>query len=143
MDSVSIRPMSEGDLGAAEHAAAVTFLEGDRLNRMADEPEPQPPTPDQSRRWVEQIGYLLSVDPQGCWVAERDGEIVGFAVSQNRGPLWYLATYGVLPSEQGKGVGQRLMDAVLAHADGRPGLFSSTVHPAATRRYRLTSDPES
>jgi hypothetical protein len=29
------------------------------------------------------------------------------------------------------------MDAVLAHADGRPGMFSSSVHPGATRRYRL------
>lgn len=29
------------------------------------------------------------------------------------------------------------MDAALAYADGRPGIFSSSVHPGATRRYRL------
>ncbi|GGU73265.1 hypothetical protein GCM10010211_43910 [Streptomyces albospinus] len=29
------------------------------------------------------------------------------------------------------------MDAALAHADGRAGIFSSSVHPGATRRYRL------
>jgi hypothetical protein len=42
-----------------------------------------------------------------------------------------------VPGEQGTGIGRRLMDAVLAHAGGRPGLFVSTVHPGATRRYRL------
>ena len=32
----------------------------------------------------------------------------------------YLATYGVLPGRQGKGIGKRLMDAVLRHAGNRP-----------------------
>jgi hypothetical protein len=43
----------------------------------------------------------------------------------------------VLPDHQRRGIGRELLDASLAHADGRPGLFSSTVHPGATRRYRL------
>lgn len=81
--------------------------------------------------------YFLEIDPQGCWVAIDDEQVVGFAISQNRDRLWYLATYGVLPSSQGRGIGKRLLDAVLAHADGRRGMFSSTVHPGATRRYRL------
>lgn len=129
--------MSPDDLHAAERAAAVTFLEADRLGRRVDEPEPEPPSPADSRRWIELIGYFLSVDPEGCRVAEDAGDIVGFAISQNRGARWFLATYGVLPGRQGTGIGKRLMDAVLAHADGRPGLFSATVHPGATRRYRL------
>ena len=67
-----------------------------------------------------------------------DGDrVIGVAISQNRERLWYLATYSVLPGGQGLGTGRRLMDAVLAHAAGRPGMFISTVHPAATRRYRL------
>ncbi len=80
--------------------------------------------------------HFLDVDPEGCLVAVDGPEIVGFAISQNRDRLWYLATYGVLPDRQGHGIGKRLMDAVLAHADGRPGMFSSSVHPGATRRYR-------
>jgi GNAT superfamily N-acetyltransferase len=137
MDPVHVRRMTRDDLAAAERAAAVTFLEGDRLSRRASEPEPEPPTQEQSRRWIERMGHFLSVDPDGCWIAEEGRDVVGFAISQNRGGLWYLATYGVLPGRQGKGIGKRLMDAVLAHAGDRPGLFSATVHPGATRRYRL------
>src|SRR5262249_45268076 len=48
-----------------------------------------------------------------------------------------LATYGVLPSHQGRGIGKRLMAAVLDHAGARAGIFSSSTHPGATRRYRL------
>lgn len=81
--------------------------------------------------------YLLAVDSGGCWVAADEHEVVGFAISQNRERFWFLATYGGLPDHQGTGIGKRLMDAVLRHADGRQGMFSSTVHPGATRRYRL------
>ncbi|GHA08035.1 hypothetical protein GCM10010329_33470 [Streptomyces spiroverticillatus] len=83
------------------------------------------------------MGHFLATDPEGCWVAVEDGtdRVVGFALSQNRGPLWLLITYGVLPGLQGKGIGKRLMDAVLAHAGDRPGMFISTIHPGATRRY--------
>ncbi|MGC5562926.1 GNAT family N-acetyltransferase [Streptomyces sp. FR-108] len=137
MESVRIRPMAEDDLPGTERASAVTFLEGDRLTRRVSEPEPEPRSAEASRRWIERMRFFLSIDPGGCWVAEDAGDIVGFAISQNRGPIWYLATYGVLPGRQGKGVGSRLLDAALAHADERPGLFSSTVHPGATRRYRL------
>jgi GNAT superfamily N-acetyltransferase len=71
-----------------------------------------------------------------AWTADGD-DIVSFAISQNCERLWYLATYGVLPGHQGRGIGKCLIDAVLGHAGDRPGLFSSTVHPGATRRYRL------
>ncbi|GHF54025.1 hypothetical protein GCM10010359_65530 [Streptomyces morookaense] len=129
--------MQESDLPAAERASAVTFLEADRLGRRAGEPEVQPRPASGTQQWIDRMRYFLSVDPGGCWVATDAGAVVGFAVSQNRGRLWYLATYGVLPGHQGKGIGKRLLDVVLVHAEGRRGLFSSTVHPAATRRYRL------
>ncbi|WP_414166512.1 N-acetyltransferase family protein [Streptoverticillium reticulum] len=141
MDSVQVRPLQESDLPAAERASAVTFLAADRLARRACEPEAEPRSASGSQQWIDRMRYFLTVDPGGCWAAVDEavdgGAVVGFAVSQNRGRLWYLATYGVLPGRQGKGIGKRLMDAVLAHAEGRRGLFSSTVHPAATRRYRL------
>jgi GNAT superfamily N-acetyltransferase len=100
-------------------------------------PEPQPRTTEGSLQWIDRMRHFLALDPDGCWVATDGDDIVGFAISQNREGLWYLATYGVLTAYQGRGLGRRLMDVVLAHAGDRPGLLSSTVHPGATRRYRL------
>jgi hypothetical protein len=88
-------------------------------------------------QWIRRIGHSLDADPGGCWLAEDAGRIVGFAISQNRDDVWFLATYGVRNECQGRGVGKRLLDGVLAHAGERGGLFSSTTHPGATRRYRL------
>uniref|UniRef100_UPI002F90FBC7 GNAT family N-acetyltransferase n=1 Tax=Streptomyces antimycoticus TaxID=68175 RepID=UPI002F90FBC7 len=141
MDAVQVRPMREGDLPSAERASAVTFFAADRDTRRVSDPEPEPRSAVASQQWIDRMRFFLSVDPQGCWVAvdttANPRTVVGFAVSQNRGDLWYLATYGVLPSHQGQGIGKRLMDTVLNHADGRAGIFSSSVHPGATRRYRL------
>jgi GNAT superfamily N-acetyltransferase len=129
--------MREDDLHPAERTSAVTFFEADRRSRQVGGPELQPRSASASQQWIERVRFFLTVDPEGCWVATRGNEIIGFAISQNRGSCWFLATYGVLPGHQGMGIGKRLMDAVLAHANGRPGMFSSTVHPGATRRYRL------
>ena len=137
VDQVVLRPVLDTDLAALEQVSEEAFLEADRLSRRAVEPEPEPRSPVASRAWMDRMRFLIATDPGGCWVAEDDGHPVGFAFSQNRGHLWYLATYGVLPGHQGAGVGKALMDVVLEHAAGRPGLFSSTVHPGATRRYRL------
>ncbi|MEV6205821.1 GNAT family N-acetyltransferase [Kitasatospora sp. NPDC051914] len=141
MESVLVRPMREDDLASVERASAVTFFEAERSTRRVSDPEARPRSAVASQQWIDRMRYYLGVDPGGCWVAvaEESGasEVVGFAVSQNRGPLWILATYGVLPSHQARGIGKRLMDAALRHADGRPGIFSSSVHAGATRRYRL------
>ncbi|MFE0020205.1 GNAT family N-acetyltransferase [Amycolatopsis sp. NPDC059021] len=137
MDHVVVRPMAVADLARAERTSSETFYVADQLSRRVSEPEPQPRDAAGAEKWIARMRYYLDVDPAGCWVAEDDGAIVGFAISQNRGRFWYLATYGVLPDRQGGGIGKRLMDAVLAYADGRQGMFSSTVHPGATRRYRL------
>ncbi|WP_433656115.1 GNAT family N-acetyltransferase [Nocardia sp. CA-128927] len=137
MDCVAVRLMCADDLPGAERTSDAVFLDSDRRDRRVSEPEPEPRSEAVSKRWIDRMRYFLEVDPQGCWVAVDGERIVGFAISQNRDRLWYLATYGVLPRVQGQGVGKRLLDAVLAHADGRQGMFSSSVHPGATRRYRL------
>lgn len=137
MTSAEVRLLDVNDLPKAERASDVIFLDGDRRDRRVSEPEPEPRSEAASKKWLDRMRYFLHLDPEGCWVAVEGEDIVGFAISQNRDRLWYLATYGVLPDRQGQGIGRRLMDAALSHADGRAGIFSSTVHPAATRRYRL------
>jgi GNAT superfamily N-acetyltransferase len=142
MDAVKVRLMREEDLKSTEQASAVTFLEAELSTRRVSDPEVEPRTVAASKQWIDRMSYFLSVDPEGCWIAveerlQKVDRTVGFAISQNRDRLWFLATYGVLPSRQGQGIGRRLIDAALAHAAGRPGIFSSSVHPGATRRYRL------
>lgn len=137
MTSTEVRLLDVDHLPKAERASDVVFLDSDRRDRRVSEPEPERRSEAASKKWIDRMRYFLDIDPEGCWVAVEGDDVVGFAISQNRDRLWYLATYGVLPNRQGRGIGKRLMDAVLAHADGRPGLFSSTVHPGATRRYRL------
>jgi ribosomal protein S18 acetylase RimI-like enzyme len=129
--------MLHADLEETERASDALFLDADRRSLRVGEREPLPRSPAARAQWIERIRHFLDVDPAGCWVADQGGDIVGFAISQNRDKLWFLATYGVLTGRQGAGIGKHLLDAALAHADGRPGLFSSTTHPGATRRYRL------
>jgi GNAT superfamily N-acetyltransferase len=129
--------MRPDDVEAAERASAVTFFEGDRLSRRVSEPDVQPRSAMVARRWIDRMRYFVTEDPGGCWAAVDGDDLIGFAISQNREDFWFLATYGVLPRHQGRGIGKCLMDAVLAHANGRQGMFISTVHPGATRRYRL------
>ncbi|MET8849702.1 GNAT family N-acetyltransferase [Amycolatopsis sp. NPDC004625] len=137
MNQPAVRLLRVGDLPKAERTSDAVFLEADARDRRVSEPEPEPRSEAGTKKWIDRMRYFLEVDPEGCWVATDGDEIVGFAISQNRGRVWYLATYGVLPSHQGQGIGKRLIDATLAHAGDRAGLFSSTVHPGATRRYRL------
>ena len=134
---VEIRPMQDADLVGAERASDATFMDADRRNRKVGEPEIEPRSDSASRAWCRRMRFYLETDPGGCWIAASRGEVIGFAISQNRGRVWYLATYGVVPEHQGRGIGRQLLDVALEHAAGRPGLFSSTVHPGATRRYRL------
>jgi ribosomal protein S18 acetylase RimI-like enzyme len=60
--------------------------------------------------------FSLKDDPDGLWVAEADGEIVGFALSWVCGSLWFLAELFVSPGHQGRGVGNELLAQTFEHA---------------------------
>jgi ribosomal protein S18 acetylase RimI-like enzyme len=60
--------------------------------------------------------FSLKDDPDGLWVADDDGEIVGFAFSWVCGELWFLSELFVAPSQQGRGVGNELLAHTLGHA---------------------------
>jgi len=63
--------------------------------------------------------FSLRDDPAGLWVADEDGEIVGFAWSWVCGELWFLAQLFVSPDRQSDGIGNRLISKAFAHAQMR------------------------
>ncbi|MEZ5097560.1 MAG: GNAT family N-acetyltransferase [Nocardioides sp.] len=135
---VLVRPMAEADLAAAEALTALTYHELDVRTRRNDAPEPTRRTPARAAAWRERTGHLLRTDPEGCWVADRDGEVVGIATSLVRELLWVLASYAVRPGLQGQGIGRQLLDAALHHGRGcLRGMLNASQDLAAVRRYRL------
>lgn len=60
--------------------------------------------------------FSLKDDPDGLWIAEDDGEILGFAWSWVCGDVWFLAQLFVEPSQQGRGIGNKLLERTLEHA---------------------------
>jgi ribosomal protein S18 acetylase RimI-like enzyme len=60
--------------------------------------------------------FSLKDDPDGLWVAEADGEILGFAFSWVCGDLWFLAELFVAPGHQGGGIGNELLKRAFEHA---------------------------
>jgi GNAT superfamily N-acetyltransferase len=60
--------------------------------------------------------FCLRDDPDGLWVAEADGELLGFAFSWVCGDLWFLAELFVAPGHQGAGIGDELLKRTFEHA---------------------------
>jgi GNAT superfamily N-acetyltransferase len=60
--------------------------------------------------------FSLKDDPDGLWLAEADGEILGVAFSWVCGDLWFLAELFVAPGQQGRGIGNGLLARTFEHA---------------------------
>jgi GNAT superfamily N-acetyltransferase len=146
VSDVVIRPMRHDDVSAAERLSDAAYSMVDRETAPRDAPEPPSRTPALASQWITRTTHLLGTDPRGCWVAERDGELAGFAVSFRRELLWLLASYAVRPDLRGTGIGRNLLDAALAYSRGcLRGMLAASDDPRAYRRYRLagfTMHPE-
>lgn len=60
--------------------------------------------------------FSLKDDPDGLWVAEADGEIVGSTFSWVNEDFWFLAELFINPARQGDGIGGALMARTFENA---------------------------
>ncbi|MFM2106156.1 MAG: hypothetical protein RL338_1188 [Chloroflexota bacterium] len=135
----TIRPLRAGDAAACATVWERSIADYERrLARPAISPDHAPV--------VRLIDHLRETDPERCWVATRpwaaaldaagragadlpprvadpgsglpgDEAIVGFAAASIRGGTWFLGLLFVLPGEQGRGLGTKLLAATFP--DGR------------------------
>jgi ribosomal protein S18 acetylase RimI-like enzyme len=121
--ALAVRPFEPEDLREAGDISAAAF--GFDIS--------DPPLAD---RWRGRLGHILGTDPDGCFVAERDGRIIGVAEAMIRGPLWCLSLLTVRPDVQGGGAGRLLMDRALRYGAGSAhGLIVASDDPRALRLY--------
>ena len=127
---MDVRPMTPSDVPAA---AVVSIA---ALGLRSD------PGDDEFRALQEaRVGHMQQTDPDGAWVAEEDGEVVGLALAIVRDRawlegLWGLSLLAVRPDRQAQGIGRELLDASLRTARGAgAALILSSTDPKAMRRY--------
>jgi len=135
---VRIRPMVADDVPAAERLSDEGYHELDTRTFHRDWPEPRRRSPAHSASWEVRTRHFLSTDPGGSWVADQEGELVGFATSYTRELMWILASFVVRPGLQGRGVGAQVLAAALDHGRGcLRAMLAASADPKAVRRYRL------
>ena len=94
--------------------------------------------PADAARWSARVAHPLETDPDGAFVAELDGEVVGVASAIERERLWCLSLLAVHPRGQSSGAGRALLERALAYAtDTDIGLIPSSNDPRALRLYAL------
>ncbi|WP_236652402.1 mycothiol synthase [Streptacidiphilus neutrinimicus] len=94
-----------------------------------------------TRRDIEEREAQAWFDPEGFFLAERGGELVGFHWTKVEGGLGEVYVVGVSPTEQGSGLGKALTAIGVHHLAQRRGLptvmlYVDADNPAALRVYQ-------
>ena len=129
---LTVRPLAETDV---DGVVAVQIAAFDDHDRRGGRPVPET-TPERIDGQRRRVRHFATHDPDGSWVAESDGRVVGAALALRRGPLWGLSLLAVDPAAQSNGVGRALLTEALRYADDVPrALILSSSDPRAMHRY--------
>ncbi|MFT8244543.1 GNAT family N-acetyltransferase [Roseomonas sp. BN140053] len=125
---LSVRPMQEADLDAA-----------DRVFRLAFGTEFGLPDPASFRGDADLLRPRWRTNPPGCFVAEAGGEVVGSVTVMHWGSLAVLGPLSVRPDFWNRGVARLLLPPALAAAEAWGaavvGLFTNPSSPRHIRLY--------
>jgi predicted N-acetyltransferase YhbS len=87
-------------------------------------------------RWRQRVSHLLDTDPDGAFVAERGGRVIGAAQAMRRERLWCLSLLAVQDAARSSGAGRALLAAALDYDHGTDaGLIVSSNDPRALALY--------
>jgi ribosomal protein S18 acetylase RimI-like enzyme len=133
-DAVVVRPMTLEDADAAQAMASQAIAD------TVDDPKEQEkiigPSPEEQTRRAARYYHLLETDPQGLWVAEGGGRVVGVSIALKRDGLWALSLLAVDREYRAFGTGRELLARAFAYGDDcRAWMTVSSTHPAAMRSY--------
>jgi ribosomal protein S18 acetylase RimI-like enzyme len=107
-----IRAMREEDADDVRKVDAVAF--GTWWQQQTGQPVPVP------QRTQTNVLACREKDPEGCFVAEEGGRVVGFIFSRTWGGVGWFGTFAVLPEYQGRGLGKRLVGFSLEYLRREP-----------------------
>jgi predicted N-acetyltransferase YhbS len=129
---LQIRPVRPDDVAAVEEA----WHEAYAAMRSSHNLQAEPRTPNLVAAGRRRTAHLLASDPEGSWLAEDGGHVIGMAQSQIRRKRWVLSNLGVRPNRQEEGIGRKLLERTLDYGSKcSAGAIFSSPDPRAVRRY--------
>lgn len=92
-----------------------------------------------SETWAGEAAAALSRMPVTCWVAVRDGKLLGFACSDTSA-LGFFGPTGVDEAERGQGIGEALLHATLVGMREAGHAYAIIGDPGPIEFYRKRLD---
>jgi ribosomal protein S18 acetylase RimI-like enzyme len=96
----AIRLMTPDDVDAVRRLDVQAFL---HYMRKAGHGGPSP------MRTRDNVLACIALHPQGCFVAEKGRNLVGYIFSRTWGKMGWIGVFGVRPDNQGQGIGSLLL----------------------------------